>query len=72
MPKDPKFVFQTFYDRLKALGYVIYPGKQTDADTIRIGCIGRLNEGHMRDALAAVEAVLAEMGVTSLGAAAAA
>jgi 2-aminoethylphosphonate-pyruvate transaminase len=72
MPKDPKFVFQTFYDRLKALGYVIYPGKLTVADTFRIGCIGRLNEGHMQDALAAIEAVLAEMGVTSLGAAAAA
>lgn len=72
MPKDAKFVFQTFYDRLKALGYVIYPGKLTVADTFRIGCIGRLNEDHMRDALAAVEAVLAEMGVASLGAAAAA
>jgi 2-aminoethylphosphonate-pyruvate transaminase len=72
MPKDPKFVFQTFYDRLKALGYVIYPGKLTVADTFRIGCIGRLNEGHMQDALAAIEAVLAEMDVTALGAAAAA
>lgn len=72
MPKEPAFVFQTFYDRLKELGYVIYPGKLTVADTFRIGCIGRLDEGHMRDALAAVEAVLAEMGVTSLGAAPAA
>jgi 2-aminoethylphosphonate-pyruvate transaminase len=70
MPKDPAFVFQTFYDRLKELGYVIYPGKLTVAETFRIGCIGRLDQGHMRDALAAVEAVLAEMGVTSLGAAA--
>ncbi|HSF95485.1 MAG TPA: 2-aminoethylphosphonate--pyruvate transaminase [Thermohalobaculum sp.] len=69
MPKDPAFVFQTFYDRLKELGYVIYPGKLTVADTFRIGCIGRLNQGHMRDALAAVRAVLGEMGVTSLGAA---
>jgi 2-aminoethylphosphonate-pyruvate transaminase len=63
MPDDPGFHFQTFYDRLKALGYVIYPGKLTVADTFRIGCIGRLNEGHMRDALAAIEAVMREMGV---------
>ena len=62
MPKDPGFVFQTFYDRLKELGYVIYPGKLTVADSFRIGCIGRLNEGHMRDALAAIAAVMAEMG----------
>ena len=67
MPKDPKFVFQTFYDRLKELGYVIYPGKLTVADSFRIGCIGRLDEGHMRDALAAVEATITEMGVTSHG-----
>ena len=67
MPKDPAFVFQTFYDRLRELGYVIYPGKLTVADSFRIGCIGRLDEGHMRDALAAVEAAIAEMGVKSHG-----
>ena len=68
MPKDPRFVFQTFYDRLRELGYVIYPGKLTVADSFRIGCIGRLNEGHMNDALAAIEAVTAEMGVELRGA----
>jgi 2-aminoethylphosphonate-pyruvate transaminase len=67
MPKDPAFVFQTFYDRLRGLGYVIYPGKLTVADSFRIGCIGRLDEGHMRDALAAIEAVIADMGVASHG-----
>jgi 2-aminoethylphosphonate-pyruvate transaminase len=72
MPKDEGFVFQTFYDRLKELGYVIYPGKLTVADSFRIGCIGRLNEGHMRDALAAIETVMAEMGVEMRGAAPAA
>jgi 2-aminoethylphosphonate-pyruvate transaminase len=72
MPKDPKFVFQTFYDRLKDLGYVIYPGKLTVADSFRIGCIGRLDEGHMRDALAAIEAAMVEMGVELRGAVSAA
>jgi 2-aminoethylphosphonate-pyruvate transaminase len=65
MPKDPGFVFRTFYDRLKELGYVIYPGKLTVADSFRIGCIGRLTEDHMRDALAAIEAVMAEMGAVA-------
>lgn len=67
MPKDPDFHFQSFYDRLKTLGYVIYPGKLTVAESFRIGCIGRLDEGHMRDALAAIEATIVEMGVQSLG-----
>lgn len=64
MPADPKFVFDTFYDRLKERGYVIYPGKLTVADSFRIGCIGRLNADHMRGALAAVREILAEMGVS--------
>jgi 2-aminoethylphosphonate-pyruvate transaminase len=70
MPKDPKFVFQTFYDLLKERGYVIYPGKLTVADSFRIGCIGRLNADHMRGVLAAVTDVLAELGVKSLKSAA--
>jgi 2-aminoethylphosphonate-pyruvate transaminase len=65
MPADPKFVFQTFYDKLKDRGYVIYPGKLTVADSFRIGCIGRLNAEHMRGALAAVADILQEMGVAS-------
>jgi 2-aminoethylphosphonate-pyruvate transaminase len=64
MPADPNFVFQTFYDRLKDRGYVIYPGKLTVADSFRIGCIGRLDANHMRGALAAVREILAEMGVS--------
>jgi 2-aminoethylphosphonate-pyruvate transaminase len=70
MPADPKFQFQEFYDRLKDRGYVIYPGKLTVADSFRIGCIGRLYPEHMRGALAAIRAILDEMGVKSLKAAA--
>ena len=68
MPTDRRFVFQTFYDRLKDRGFVIYPGKLTVADSFRIGCIGRLNADHMRAALDAVREVLAEMGVISVAA----
>jgi len=67
MPKDAKFVFEGFYDKLKERGYVIYPGKLTVAESFRIGCIGRLTAEHMRGALAAVAEVLAEMGVDPSG-----
>jgi len=70
MPKDPQFVFEAFYDRLKERGYVIYPGKLTVADSFRIGCIGRLNADHMRGVLAAVAEVLSELGVKDLKSAA--
>ncbi|MEX0808574.1 MAG: 2-aminoethylphosphonate--pyruvate transaminase [Dongiaceae bacterium] len=65
MPADPKFDFQRFYDRLKELGYVIYPGKLTVADSFRIGCIGRLGAAEMHGALDAVRQVMAELGVAS-------
>ena len=63
MPADPSFVFQTFYDYLGERGFVIYPGKLTVADSFRIGCIGRLGEQEMREALNAVRDSLARMGV---------
>ena len=57
-------MFQSFYDKLKDRGYVIYPGKLTVADSFRIGCIGRLYAEHMRGALAPSAEVLDELGVT--------
>ncbi len=66
MPTDKNFVFQTFYDRLKDRGYVIYPGKLTVAELFRIGCIGRLYPEQMHGALAAIRDILEEMNVRSL------
>jgi 2-aminoethylphosphonate-pyruvate transaminase len=65
MPADPRFHFQAFYDKLKDRGFVIYPGKLTAADSFRIGCIGRLDDGHMKGALEAIRAAMGEMGVAS-------
>jgi 2-aminoethylphosphonate-pyruvate transaminase len=65
MPADPKFNFQLFYDKLRDRNYVIYPGKLTVADSFRIGCIGRLDAAEMTGALAAVKAVMGELGVAS-------
>lgn len=46
-PAHPDYRFFDFYDRLKAGGFVIYPGKVTDADTFRIGNIGDICPGDM-------------------------
>ncbi len=64
-PRDANFVFEAFYERLRARGFVIYPGKLTVADSFRIGCIGRLGAEEMRGALSAIEAVLTELRVKS-------
>jgi 2-aminoethylphosphonate-pyruvate transaminase len=65
MPADPRFRFETFYELLRARGYVIYPGKLTLAPSFRMGCIGRLGPEVMRGAVAAVAEALAAMGVAS-------
>ncbi len=63
-PKDPAFDFDKFYEALSTLGFVIYPGKLTEADCFRVGNIGRLYPEQM-DALAdAIGEVLEEMNVT--------
>jgi 2-aminoethylphosphonate-pyruvate transaminase len=65
MPADPKFHFETFYDRLSQRGFVIYPGKLTVADSFRVGCIGALGEAEMRGVLQAIRDVMGELGVAS-------
>jgi 2-aminoethylphosphonate-pyruvate transaminase len=70
MPKNAKFVFHGFYDKLRDRGYVIAPGKLAITETFQVGCIGRLGAEHMRGFLAAVAEVLAELGIKSLKAAA--
>ncbi len=66
-PADPRFEFESFYDKLAARGYVIYPGKLTQAETFRIGCIGRLGIEQIEGALGAIAEVLREMGVKDCG-----
>lgn len=39
-PDHSEYRFSDFYGRLKTQGFVIYPGKVTEADTFRIGNIG--------------------------------
>jgi 2-aminoethylphosphonate-pyruvate transaminase len=62
-PADRNFSFKRFYDELKARNFIIYPGKLTEAESFRIGCIGQLDEGVMRRLLVAVKDALEVMGV---------
>eukprot|EP00744_Colponema_vietnamica_P002788 GILI01004344.1.p1 GENE.GILI01004344.1~~GILI01004344.1.p1 ORF type:complete len:435 (-),score=143.71 GILI01004344.1:255-1511(-) len=62
-PTDPNFNFKVFYDRLSEHGLVIYPGKLTEANSFRIGSIGRIFPSDMRLLLITIEKILTEMGV---------
>jgi 2-aminoethylphosphonate-pyruvate transaminase len=62
-PSDPEFTFDAFYRRLSDKGFIIYPGKISQADTFRIGSIGRLFEADIHALLAAVQQTVNELGI---------
>jgi 2-aminoethylphosphonate-pyruvate transaminase len=62
-PGDPRFDFPTFYGLIKEQGFIIYPGKLTEVESFRIGCIGQLFAEQMEGVLAAVRTALDEMKI---------
>jgi 2-aminoethylphosphonate-pyruvate transaminase len=61
-PAAPGFAFGRFYRRLSDRGFIIYPGKLTQADTFRIGTIGRLFPADLEQLVHAIGQTLAELG----------
>lgn len=53
-PTHPDYRFADFYLRLKGQGFVIYPGKVSQADCFRIGNIGDVTPARVRCLLAAM------------------
>lgn len=62
-PSDPRFTFEAFYKCVAERGYLLYPGKISQADTFRIGSIGRLFEPDMRAVVYAIAEAIRELGV---------
>jgi len=62
-PADPRFDFPEFYRRVADKGFILYPGKISQAATFRIGNIGRLFESDMRCVVNAIGETIEEMGV---------
>lgn len=54
-PSSSKYCFNEFYNRLKQHGFVIYPGKVSEADCFRIGTIGHVFPEDIERLLTAVE-----------------
>jgi len=62
-PADSRYTFRDFYDRVREKGFILYPGKLTQVETFRVGCIGAIGPDEMRHAVNAVRDTLAEMGI---------
>jgi 2-aminoethylphosphonate-pyruvate transaminase len=62
-PADPRFEFVEFYHRLSDKGFLIYPGKISQADTFRIANIGQLHEPDILGLLVAIGEVIQAMNI---------
>ena len=64
-PADPHYEFKKFYEAVKARGFILYPGKLTQSETFRVGCIGAIGPAEMREAVAAVAGAMKELAIAS-------
>jgi 2-aminoethylphosphonate-pyruvate transaminase len=64
-PGDARYDFKTFYAAARARGFLLYPGKLTQIETFRVGCIGAIGPVEMEQAVRAIELTLQDMGITS-------
>jgi len=62
-PGDPAYSFKPFYEKVRSRGYILYPGKLTQLETFRVGCIGAIDFNEMRNVASAVAETLKEMGI---------
>ena len=63
-PADPKYAFKPFYDEVRNRGFILYPGKLTEVETFRVGCIGAIGPDEMRHAVNAVRDSLRTLGIS--------
>ena len=64
-PGDPRYDFRTFYGAARQRGFILYPGKLTQVETFRVGCIGAIGPNEIEQAVQAVALTLEEMGIAS-------
>ncbi len=65
-PKDKNYEFMKFYNAVKKHGYILYPGKLTDMESFRVGCMGELGKSGTKGFVRAVEKALLDCGITEI------
>src|SRR4051812_15847949 len=50
-PGDSRYEFKAFYAAARARGFLLYPGKLTQVETFRVGCIGAIGRNEMEQAV---------------------
>lgn len=65
-PADPAYDFKKFYAAVRERGYILYPGKLTQVETFRVGCIGAIDSNELRNVVGAIAQALAALGIKRL------
>jgi 2-aminoethylphosphonate-pyruvate transaminase len=64
-PAHLKYDFKSFYAAVRSHGFLLYPGKLTQIETFRVGCIGAIGPDDMAQAVHAVALALKDLGLTA-------
>lgn len=65
-PRDSNYRFAEFYAAVRERGFILYPGKLTQVETFRVGCIGHVESADMERAVEAVADALRELAIITL------
>ncbi|GJE40996.1 2-aminoethylphosphonate--pyruvate transaminase [Methylobacterium soli] len=65
-PRDGRYRFTEFYEAVRAKGFILYPGKLTELETFRVGCIGSVGSAEMERAVDAVADTLRAMKIETI------
>jgi 2-aminoethylphosphonate-pyruvate transaminase len=63
-PQHPGWDFKTFYEGVRKRGFILYPGKLTQVETFRVGCIGAITPNDIDQVVHAVGDTLIQLGLT--------
>ena len=64
-PASPHYDFKKFYLAVKQRGFILYPGKLTQVETFRVGCIGAIGRNEMQQAVNAVADALRDLDIAT-------
>jgi 2-aminoethylphosphonate-pyruvate transaminase len=62
-PRDAKYTYAKFAEKLRLHGFVVHPGVLGGRESFRIGTIGKVDDKLIAQLITAIEAVMSEMGV---------
>ena len=63
-PAVSNYDFKSFYAAAKQRGFILYPGKLTQVETFRVGCIGAIGRNEMQQAVNAIGDAMRGLGMS--------